>query len=464
MTAAPLRSVAIVGGGVSGALTAVHLARLDPHNTRVTLFERASRQARGIAYDTSEPGHLLNVRAANMSAFPDRPDHFENWLRARTDAETQIARTPAGDFVARALYGEYLADVLQRSCLEDGGGCIAIRRADVAKVERVGAQFVLTGSDGRTQTADDVVFAMGNVTEGFDAAGPVFRNPWAPNAVRHLDPQRPVLIQGTGLTMIDTVIALRRHGFAGPIFALSRRGLLPQAHAAAAPRGPIQLGSKPLRLSEIVRQMRGEAQAAMVAGESWRSVVDALRPVTQDVWRQLTHRDKARFLRHIRPFWDAHRHRIAPPIAAAIERERREGGLTILTGRLFECRDTPDGVEVSYHPRGGGAVRTIAAQRMIVATGIPDLGSTRDELVSGLAESGLARFDALGLGLDVDPRLGLLDKDGKVVAGAWALGPLVRGVFWECTALPDIRVQAVRLAETIIADAARLSVPERMDA
>lgn len=384
MTPAP-RRVAIVGGGVSGALTAVHLSRRGAHEIAITLYERASREARGLAYDTNEPGHLLNVRASNMSALPDDPSHFEEWLAARPSAALQIARTPAGDFVPRELFGHYLHDVLQQSRLE--GGCIDIRRADVVSIERRQEGYALVTSDGRNERADEVVLALGNLTEGFDAEGPVFRNPWAPAAVRALKSDRPVLVQGTGLTMIDTVVALRRHGFHGRIYALSRRGLLPHVHE------PPQQGAGPVpargRLCEIVRSVRTGAAAATAGGADWRQIIDALRPVTQDLWRQLSHEDRARFLRHVRPFWDVHRHRIAPPIAAAIERQVRDGRLVLLKGRIQRCATGPDGVDIVYQPRGEADARTLNVQRLIVATGIPSLRETHDRLVGQLVRLGL---------------------------------------------------------------------------
>src|ERR1700680_3164424 len=76
------RHVVIVGGGASGVLLACHLLRSLSENIRVTLIERNPAIGRGIAYSTVDPAHLLNVRAANMSAFADDPDHFWQWLQA----------------------------------------------------------------------------------------------------------------------------------------------------------------------------------------------------------------------------------------------------------------------------------------------------------------------------------------------------------------------------------------------
>lgn len=453
MTARPQRRIAVIGAGVSGVLTAVHLARLAPAEVHVTLFERAGRMARGVAYDTREPGHLLNVRAANMSAFPDAPRDFEVWLARRPDLQPGIKRSAAGDFVSREIYGNYLEDILSRACLGGAGGCIALRPADIVSVARAGTGFELADATGRRMRFDDVVLAMGNVADAAEARGPVFRNPWTPQAVRDLDPDRPLLILGTGLTMIDTVIALRRQGFRGRVIALSRRGLMPLPHAPA-PDWPLPdfAADERTLLSHLMRRLRREARAAVAAGACWRSAVDALRPVTQTLWRGLGPAAQARFLRHARPLWDVHRHRIAPPVAAALADELHRGDLEIRAGRVegIQPELVGGGVTLAYRPKGGGTQRAVSAQRLILATGVPDLSRSRDALVTALIGSGLVRLDPLGLGLDVDEALGVRDAAGRREDGLWAVGPVVRGVFWECTAVPDIRVQAAELAKAIL--------------
>jgi uncharacterized NAD(P)/FAD-binding protein YdhS len=77
--------LAVIGGGFSGTMAAIHLARALPSDQPVLLCERGTGLGLGVAYSTSMPGHLLNVCAANMSAFESDPGHFEarlrGWLR-----------------------------------------------------------------------------------------------------------------------------------------------------------------------------------------------------------------------------------------------------------------------------------------------------------------------------------------------------------------------------------------------
>src|SRR4051812_12829712 len=93
-------TVAIVGAGASGTLTAVALARAAPH-VRVVLVDDRSHGV-GVAYSTSDEQHRLNVPACGMSALADDGAHFVRWLAASGyDAGER-------DFVPRAWYGRYL--------------------------------------------------------------------------------------------------------------------------------------------------------------------------------------------------------------------------------------------------------------------------------------------------------------------------------------------------------------------
>jgi uncharacterized NAD(P)/FAD-binding protein YdhS len=47
----------------------------------MALIEKQRRTGPGIAYGTDNPLHLLNVAAGKMSAYPEKPSHFLEWLR-----------------------------------------------------------------------------------------------------------------------------------------------------------------------------------------------------------------------------------------------------------------------------------------------------------------------------------------------------------------------------------------------
>ena len=445
----PQAAVAIIGGGFSGAMTALHLRRTLAPGRTILLIECAGEFARGLAYTDTGAPHLLNVRAANMSAFPDDPGHFERWVAGQgARAEAELHRTSSGLFASRRLYGDYLQETLSAAAARSGG-TVRLVRDEVETLTRDGDAWVLGLKSGQQVTASGVVLACGNLPMNRPNEGVVYHNPWAAEVLQGLRPDAALLIVGTGLTMVDLVLALHARGFHGPLTALSRRGLLSLAHEPIPQPWPTPEFTPQQRATALglLRAVRAEVAKAATQAVGWRAVIDSLRPITAPLWRGLPTVERARFYRHARPYWDIHRHRMAPTAAATLAELQENGQLTYQRGRITAIAPAPEGALVSIAPPNG-LPTTRAVQRVIYATGLQGV-RTGSGLLAALLAEGSARLDAQELGLDVDERLAVLDRLGQPVPGLWALGPLVRGVFWECLAVPDIRVQARALAEAI---------------
>ncbi len=452
MSAAPRpRPVAIIGAGLSGTIAAVQLLAALPPERGVLLCERAERFGRGIAYATAGPDHLLNVRAANMSAFPDQPGHFADWLRARDSTSGEApgdAADPALRFARRGLYGRYLADVLGQALTRtDGAPRLTPVHDAVADLVPESGGFSLRMAGGRTYAVAGVVLALGNLRPAPTADGVTFPDPWDPAVLEGLHPDLPVLVVGTGLTMVDLALALTRRVPGLSVVALSRRGLLPHSHAAVQARALPDLGADAATPRALLRRLRAEIAAG--AGD-WRGVIDGLRPATQGIWQAWSPAERRRFLRHLRPYWDVHRHRMAPSVAQAMAALVAERRLRPMQGRLEALEIEGEGRAAAVlRLRGQAAPIRLPVQRVIEARGVQDAARADDPLVRRLIARGLVRPDALGIGLDARADLALLDAPGLPAERLWGLGPIVRGVFWECTAVPDIRVQAAGLAQRV---------------
>jgi uncharacterized NAD(P)/FAD-binding protein YdhS len=450
--------VAIIGAGFSGTMAAIHLRHILPADHVIYLFDRTGRFARGPAYAASDTPHLLNVRSLNMSAFPDDPGHFERWL-SQQDAQLakETVSTEAGLFATRRLYGRYLRALLYQE-IGASGGRVRLGADDVVGVRRMADGWALHCSSGRAVVASGIVLAVGNLPSKQVCDGVIYHDPWAYGATAGLRPDEPVLIVGTGLTMIDLALGMRARGFAGPIIALSRRGLVPQRHAEAGPAWPCPdfTPAERASLPRLVRRLRVEIALAARQKIGWRSVIDGLRPATAALWRGLPEAERNRFLRHLRPHWDSHRHRLAPASAAEFDALVAEGGLIIKRGRVQAIEVHGDLARVSVQDRRAGRSEALTVQRVIYATGV-GAGTTGDGFVAGLVQAGHARIDRHGMGLEVTDALEIIGEDDRTTPRAWALGPIVRGVFWECTAVPDIRVQARMIAAEV---ARQLAVTE----
>lgn len=435
--------VAIVGAGFSGSLAAINLVRHD--GPRATLIDRHQDAGTGLAFGAAHPMHLLNVRATNMSAFPDDPGHFVRWLDGRGIAGAAQA------FVPRLTYGVYLRELLDQAVL-DAPDRLEIVRGNVTGIARNGHTSV-TMDDGRVVRADAAVLAVGNLPphppQGIDpetlAPGRYVGNCWAPEALDGLKADDSVLVLGTGLTMVDVALLLDARGFEGRIIALSRRGLVPHAHATSIPpwtpitQRPATIGA------ETVRQLRRRSKEI-----GWRATVDELRPFTQDMWRAASLQDRARFVRHARPWWDIHRHRLAPPVAARIAEMRQKGRLSIIAGKTAAATEQGDSVAVTWRARGSDAWQQLRVQRIINCTGPQgDLLRTDEVALRDLVTRGVIRPDSGRLGIDVDSQMRTVAEDGSGNDWLFALGPMTRGSFWEVVAVPDIRAQAWTLARRL---------------
>jgi uncharacterized NAD(P)/FAD-binding protein YdhS len=444
LPATPDDHVLIVGAGFSGTLLAVNLLRHG--GPCVTLAERRPAQlARGVAYSAADDSHLLNVRAGNMSAFPDDRDHFARWLAARGEGDGR-------SFVRRTAYGAYLRELLTDAA-RDAGDRLRLADREVVAIEPGKDGLLARWADGGADRFDHAVLALGNLPPhappGIDADSlcpDVYcDDPWAADIAEGLGAEDHVLLLGTGLTAVDAALLLDRRGFRGRITAMSRRGLRPRAHDDAQPAVDPRHEVPARDLSALVRDVRGEADRA-----DWRCAVDALRPVTQLLWSGADDTTRQRFLRHLRPFWDVHRHRLAPAIAAAIDAMSAERRLTFRAGKLVSLAATRDGADVVVRPRGSNAVEHHRYRRIVNCTGPQgDLTRTREPLLGQLRDAGLIRPDAARLGIDIAPSTNVVTRGGSLHPRLYAIGPMTRGAYWEVVAVPDIRVQCWNLARAL---------------
>jgi uncharacterized NAD(P)/FAD-binding protein YdhS len=441
----------VIGGGASGTLTAVHLLRRaarDGVPLRIALLDRLGRHGLGQAYSTTHPGHLLNSPAARMSALADDPGHLVRWAQA--------AGLEHDGFVPRWAYGRYLRDLLADA--QD-------RARRVARLSQLTSEVVAIGESGRRLhlagggriDADITVLATGSPGRAPLFSGPGYvPDPWAPGALDRIGDGRPVLVLGTGLTMIDVALSATRASPRTVVYAVSRHGLLPRAHVP--PPGPGEVTVLPVLpelpdepgLAPLIRYVR--MFVAQYPG-CWQDAVDALRPAVPLLWQRLPAADKRLFVRHVARHWEVHRHRMPPATAARIAELRDAGRLRLIGGRVGAVTGDEGGLRARIDT--GRDSLSLSAGWFVDATGpAADITSTPDPLIRSLLDSGLARPDPLRLGIDADRDGAVLDAGGQPSRDFFTLGPTLRGVRYETTAIAEIKDQAAALAGRLI-DVAR---------
>jgi len=451
----PLR-IAICGGGASGVLLLNALRRHAQRGVQVSIIEPRDRLGGGVAYSTDSKLHLLNVPAGNMSTGPNAQDAFLQWLRA------ERSRAPwnwsAGDFAPRALFGEFLRSLADKADSAPNLQLSWLRTmADSLAPIRGGWEIVL--AHGAPIQADVVVLAMGNETPAPigehlmpQERSFVINDPWDRESKAEIPSNAPVMLLGTGLTAVDVAVELlAKRGHTGQIIAVSRRGLLPRPQGAAVavpPHVVRYLQSASIR--DIVRLVKQYATQDS-SGSRLRGIIKELRRLAPSIWARSTPRERQRFMRHLKPYWDVYRHRVAPAIHRRITAALASGQLKVVRGRMeaIECLREQGAVRVSIRQPHGKLSLEVA--RVVNCTGPrSDPALSANPLLQSLVGDGVARADSLGLGLATDDRSRVIGANGAAHADLFALGALSRGARFETTAIPEISEQVDIVARQIL--------------
>jgi uncharacterized NAD(P)/FAD-binding protein YdhS len=458
------RTIAIIGGGFSGAAVAYHLAR-NPEiafRTNIIVFEPRAEIGRGLAYDTADPAHRINVPAARMSLRPDEPDDFSAWL-ARTNAAAgdSVAGRPDGSlFPGRGVFGAYVADSLKPHL---DSGAVRHLRAAVTAVRAVPGGWEIEDSTGQCRNAALVVIATTHpppapprVLAAALGHHPRFiSDPTQPQALAAIRPDDDVLIVGNGLTSADVVASLAATGHRGHIVSVSRRGLRSRGHAPfpQEPFGDV-LSPPPLSARDLVRRVRTAIRAASAAGFTWHAVIDQVRTQAATFWPGLPIGERRRIVRHLRVFWDVHRFRIAPQVEEALDAAIDAGRLDILAGTVRDAVVRDDQIHVTLKRKGSAGTVDQVFDAVVVTTG-PAHGGILDSQawLRDLRDAGHLHLDPTGLGIACDGQSRALRADGRPDDSLIVSGPLARGRFGELMGLPQVsehaQLVAGRAAETL---------------
>lgn len=448
-----MAAIVIIGGGLSGALTALHLLRLSPVPLTVYLVDRQARVGPGLAYATRRSCHRLNVRAGALSIFAEEPEHFVRWL-----TEHGGSGDP-GEFALRETFGYYIEDQVRQYTQRRGVSELRIVRDEAVGCALHGDGAIVELSSGERIAARQVVLAIGNFPPARLACAEQLQNdvryiadPWTPGAMERMAKCSRLILVGSGLTMVDVVLGLEELGFTGKTTALSRHGLLPAVH--------VPPGSYPTFYDEMlheptaaamVRTVRRHIELAAEQAKPPQVVIDSLRPHIQGLWLALPQPERRRFLRHIRHYWDTIRHRMAPQCGRAIAEFVRLGRLEIVAGTIAGLVPHDDTISVEYRRRGEEHCQSAEVEGIINCTGpAQDYSRIEHPLVVDLVRQGALQCDSLHLGVHAEPNGRLIDARGAASDVLYTIGPPLRGVLWETTAVGEIRQQASALATLLL--------------
>jgi len=488
-----VRRVTIVGGGFSGASMAVQLVRASPMPLAITIVEPRERVGPGLAYSATDPDHRLNGPTWSHSIVPDDPGHFTRWSESRSilrhDSEALAA--DGNVYVRRRDYGEYLADTLRAHAHwpATGSGVVHLRDHAVETVAR-SATVALRTAGGRMLESEMLVVATGNPLPRLQAPfarsvadhPSVIENPLETTRLARIDPQARVLVVGSGLTALDIVSTLVRAGHRGKVVVASRRGLRPRpqpptaqsgraapmpvaAEAVAAADAPVPLErimgavpgfllrDAPPTLRGWVRALRARIREVEVQGESWHKGFDELRDVVWRAWPLLPMREKRRFLRRMRPWYDVHRFRAPPQNDALVRAAEARGGVEFRAARLLSVEPRKAGsIEVRFAGRDAAGEHVECFDAIVNCTGLDVAAGLRaNPFLASLVEDGWLRIDEAGIGFAVDANCRAIGADGRAHPALRVIGPPTAGTFGDPLGAMFIAVQIWRMLPDALA-------------
>jgi uncharacterized NAD(P)/FAD-binding protein YdhS len=468
-----MKKIGIIGGGFTGTMTAVQLIDKSTDPCEIILINERESLNKGIAYNPYSDKHLLNVIAGKMSAFPDRIDHFLDWVMQKENFQNKDKTLISNSFLPRKIYGEYLGEIWQEARKRAKSKQIQITVIDIFVVDLdVSDSSVDLWLDNDLKlNIDYCVIATGNhiprnpkvKNMDFYNSPNYFQNPWKIESVKGTKENLPVLIVGNGLTMVDTVLGLLEQGFKGEIYSISPNGLniLPHRHNGLKYSKLVEELRDDMSIYELVKLIRKHIKTVREYGVSAEPIIDSLRPQTQKIWKSFSDQERELFMSRLRHLWGVARHRIPLHSHDKIQQLRIDGKLHIKSGRMININESNQSITVQYFDKKENELKAINVSRVINCTGPEtDLMNLDKSFLKNCLLKGILTQDKLKLGIKTDTEsFQIINSDGNPHTNLYTIGSNLKGELWESTAVNELRDQAEKLAEKLKAQ--QLILPTR---
>ncbi len=469
--------VAVVGGGFTGAVFAIHLSRMAERRLDIAIVEPRDRLGRGVAYDTADPDHRLNGPLPVHFVYPDAPEQLPGWYIERGGpARDPEARAADGNiYMRREDFGRYVEEQL-RAHMDGNASGSRIRhiQSHVLAARQTSNGYRLALNDGQTLSAKLTILAVGydrpHAPPPFDGAISnhigFFADPWDTARIRETPADARVLLLGTAQTASDVIAVLLRSGHKGPIAAISRHGLRPRRRPAAAAGPPPDVMGRVVRsvslftaahgrhttVRSLLRTLRSEARRAEAAGGAWFEPFGDLRDSVWDLWPALPLVEKRRFLRHLRVWYDVHRFQLPPQIEMRIAEAEDTGQLSFEAAFCVSAACDGSVLSVTLRRRGSGERHRKSFDAIVNCTG-PRMRPDRSTnlFVATLAARGYATPHPVGIGFCVDDECRAIGAGGRADPHLRIVGPLTYGAFADQQGAAFIALRLYRIMPDIVA-------------
>ncbi|HWY12485.1 MAG TPA: FAD/NAD(P)-binding protein [Bacteroidia bacterium] len=448
-----MKTVTIIGGGASGMLTVVNIIKMSTKPTTINIIEPNSIGL-GMAFNVDSMNLLLNVPAIRMSCISTEPKHFINWI-----AEKQLSYGEK-DFVPRKIYGQYLSDTYNKFVKSN-------KLVSVDHIKDLAVDIVLENDSyyvetkaGKNIKSDKVVLALGNYPPnhpktkslGYINSPLYISNPLNNNSLDGLGPDiKNVFVLGTGLTAVDSIILVRQKYPKSNIIAFSNHGYLPVQHNLSQTYPSFYDELKGVKTTlEIFKTVNKHIKIAASQQIDYKAVTDSIRPYTQEIWNNLPDEEKLAFLRHLRHIWGVARHRMPYESSNYIYELINFGKIKLFSGKVKEIVEENKHLNITLQIGKKQIEETFSVDCLLNCTGPQtDYEKIDNELVKNILQKGIIQTDKIKYGINTDQNGAIINKENEVSQKIYTIGPPMKGILWECVAIPEIKMQAYKLAEKL---------------
>lgn len=444
------KTIAIIGGGISGTLVVLNVLKQSQVPVSILWFDDKNSFCKGLAYSSQNNEHLLNVRASNMSVFVDESEHFVSWLLKNNFSYS------ATDFVPRCIYGDYVLSVFNELKLSNSVITIKQIPEEVKSIHLENEEFIVSATQnhqvqhvvlgfGNFLPAHPLPMAIGTSSKEFILSKRYYQNAFSPLLFQNASRYQHITIIGSGLTMVDVVMSLNKQQYQGKIQVISPHGYLPQAHLEEPlPSIPSFINENEHHtLLQTVHLVNTQLKSAKANQLHIHSIIDALRPHVQRLWMGFSLVGKKQFLRHLRHKWGVARHRAPKQSIQVLNEYMKSQQLVVLKGRIFDIHSRVDGFDIHYSTKENQK-NSFKTDIIVNCTG-PESNFEKIDvpLIKQLIKDGIIEADSLKYGLKSM-------SNGQITNNLFTIGPPLKGILWESTAVPEIRVQAKQLAQMLV--------------
>lgn len=440
-----MHRIVIIGGGASGTILTLHLLKHAEHPLSITILEKANETGRGVAYAPTSGDYLLNVPSSKMGAWAHQVDDFYNWLLRNGYNYKGL------DFVPRKIYGNYLSQLLQECIQNHPQHQFEIISDEAIDLHKNQDEWKVLLNSGDTLSADEVVLAWGNfapkplpvVNEN------VLNNPWDNDFWQQLESHETITLLGTGLTSVDFINELHRRKHQGKIIMMSRNGNLPLPHEEPCMQGLLNDYFQATdSLAEVLSKVNRIKRHPFLKIVRPVCVIEQLRNLLPRMWYHWSVAEKQLFYKKIYPIWNINRHRIPPEVESNVFEMIKENRLSIVKGSISDLQAEGDKIKVTYNNKKEQG--TLLTDYLLNCTGPEcDYSQLEIPIVKNLLKKSIIQSDELKTGILSNSKLQVRNANGTEKQ-LWAIGPPLKSMYFESTAIHEIRNQANALSKYIL--------------